>query len=184
MSDPPQASDEARDTRPSSVAEKEAFSSGGNRHMIFLRGKWGLAIDTAVLWLTGYSLMTKQYARAWQQPYQATLLLRTTGARTGRKRTCGLPYFKVDDDLVVRGSNGGGPTDPHWVWNVRKNPDARIRVRGRSRDVKAHVASGAERERLFEILCEKSPTTQAYQDGCAPRELPLVVLRDPQTGQA
>jgi deazaflavin-dependent oxidoreductase (nitroreductase family) len=184
MSNSPQTPDETQDTRPSSVAEKEAFSSGGKRHMIFLRGKWGLAIDTAVLWLTGYSLMTKQYARAWGQPYQSTLLLRTTGARTGLKRTCGLPYFKVGEDLVVRGSNGGGPTDPHWVWNVRKNPDARIRIRGRSRNVKAHVASGEERERLFTILCKKSPTTQTYQDGCAPRELPLVVLRDPKTSDA
>ena len=184
MSNPQQVSGENNDTRPSSDAEKEAFSSGGNRNMILLRGKWGLAIDTAVLWLTGYSLMTKQYALALGEPYQSTLLLCTTGARSGLTRTCGLPYFTIGEDLVVRGSNGGGPTDPHWVWNVRKNPDARIRVRGHSRQVKAHVASGEERERLFAILCEKGPTTQAYQDSCAPRELPLVVLRKPEASDA
>ena len=184
MSNPQQTHPEKPDTRPSSVAEKEAFSSGGKRHMIFLRGKWGLAIDTGVLWLTGYSLITKQYARAWGQPYQQTLLLTTKGARSGLKRTCGLPYFRVDGDLIVRGSNGGGPTDPHWVWNLRKNPVVRIRVGGRSSKMKAHVASGDERERLFTILCKKSPTTQAYQDGCAPRELPLVVLRDPDANDA
>ena len=50
--------------------EKEEFSSGGNRHLIILRGKWGLAIDTFVLWLTGYSLMTKQYTYANGAPYQ------------------------------------------------------------------------------------------------------------------
>ncbi|MEM9175796.1 MAG: hypothetical protein AAGC67_11225, partial [Myxococcota bacterium] len=50
--------------RPQTTAEKEAFSSGGKRHLILLRGKWGLAIDTVFLWLTGYSLMTKQYAVA------------------------------------------------------------------------------------------------------------------------
>ncbi|MBW2269324.1 MAG: nitroreductase family deazaflavin-dependent oxidoreductase [Deltaproteobacteria bacterium] len=184
MRNPQQASGESGETRPSSSAEKEAFSSGGNRHMILLRGRWGLAIDMAVLWLTGYSLMTKQYALALGEPYLPTLLLNTTGARSGLKRTCALPYFSVGEDLVVRGSNGGGPTDPHWVWNVRKNPDARIRVRGRSRQVKAHVASGEERERLFALLCTKSPTTQAYQDGCAPRELPLVVLRNPEASAA
>lgn len=172
MSDPAPAQDE----RPQSSAEKEAFSSGGKRHLIFLRGKWGLAIDTAVLWLTSYSLMTKQYAAAWGQPYSPTLLLTTTGAKTGKQRTCGLPFFKVGDNLVVRGSNGGGPTDPHWVWNIRKNPDVRIRYHWRTRAVKAHVAKDEERKRLFEILCKMSPTTQAYQDGCAPRELPLVVL--------
>jgi deazaflavin-dependent oxidoreductase (nitroreductase family) len=165
--------------RPQTSAEKEAFSSGGKRHMILLRGPLGLKIDSAVLWLTSYSLMTKQYALAWDQPYAPTLMLTTTGARTGKKRTCGLPFFKVGDDYVVRGSNGGGPTDPHWVWNIRKNPDVRMRYHWRTRPMKAHVAKGEEREQLFETLCKLSPTTQAYQEGCAPRELPLVVLRDP-----
>lgn len=168
----------ASDARPRTVAEKEQFSSGGNRGRIWLRGKWGLAIDTFVLWLTGYSLMTKQYALATGTPYQETLLLYTTGAKTGLKRRCGLPFFTVGDDRVVRGSNGGGPTDPHWVHNVRACSEARIRVRGRTKNVKAHVASGSERERLFKRLSEMSRSTEGYQAMCAPRELPLVVLRE------
>jgi len=163
--------------RPQSTAEKEAFSSGGNRHLILLRGKWGLAIDTAVLWLTGYSLMTKQYAVANGVAYSPTLLLYTTGARTGKRRRCGLPFFEVDGSYVVRGSNGGGPTDPHWCHNVRANPEAKIRVRGRTRKVHAHVATGEERAVLFEKLDAMSPSTGQYQRMCAPRELPLVVLR-------
>lgn len=163
--------------RPSTVAEKEAFSSGGNRQMIILRGKWGLAIDTAMLFATGYSLMTKQYAVASGETYQSTLLLTTIGARTGRKRRAGLPFFKVDGDLIVRGSNGGGPTDPHWVHNVRASSDAWIRARRKTRKVHAHVASGEERERLFKILSKMSRTTEGYQQMCAPRELPLVVLK-------
>ena len=163
--------------RPQSVAEKEAFSSGGNRHLILLRGKWGLAIDTVFLWLTGYSLMTKQYAVANGIPYSPTLLLYTTGAKTGKKRRCGLPFFEVDGDYVVRGSNGGGATDPHWCHNVRANSEAKIRVRGRSRKVHAYVASGEEREVLFKKLDAISESTSQYQRMCAPRELPLVVLR-------
>ncbi len=163
--------------RPQTTAEKEAFSSGGNRHLILLRGKWGLAIDTFVLWLTGYSLMTKQYAIANGVAYSPTLLLYTKGARTGRQRRCGLPYFEVDGSYVVRGSNGGGPTDPHWCHNVRANPEAKIRVRGRTKKVSAHVAQGAEREVLFAKLDAMSPSTGQYQRMCAPRELPLVVLR-------
>ena len=173
----PEAGSTSHD-RPESVAEKEAFSSGGNRHLILLRGKLGLAIDTAILWLTGYSLMTKQYTYANGAPYQPTLLLYTTGARSGKRRRCGLPYFEVDGAFVVRGSNGGGPTDPHWCHNVRANARAKIRVRGRTKPVHAHVASGEERQRLFEILCERSQSTAGYQAMCAPRELPLVVLRE------
>jgi deazaflavin-dependent oxidoreductase (nitroreductase family) len=174
----------SEDHRPSTVAEKQEFSSGGRTGFILLRGRWGLAIDRAVLWLTGYSLMTKQYCMAQRHPYQPTLLLTTIGARTGRKRTCGLPFFKVGDDLVVRGSNGGGPTDPHWVHNIRANGDARIRFHWRSRAVKAHVASGEERERIYARLSKMSDSTEMYQKMCAPRELPLVVLRDPTTTQA
>ena len=143
-----------------------------------LRGRWGLAIDTAILWLTGYSFMTRQYTVAMGAPYQETLLLYTTGAKTGKRRLCGLPFFTVDGDRIVRGSNGGGPTDPHWVHNVRAHPEAKIRIRGRTRRVRAHVASGAERERLFAILSERSASTRRYQEMCAPRELPLVVLRE------
>ena len=58
----------------------------GKTHYIILRGKWGLAIDTAVLWLTGYSLQNKQYCLAHGTPYIPCLLLTTTGARTGKRR--------------------------------------------------------------------------------------------------
>ncbi|MDC1295256.1 MAG: nitroreductase/quinone reductase family protein [Myxococcota bacterium] len=164
--------------RPTSTAEKEEFSSGGNRHMIILRGKTGLAIDTFVLWLTGYSLMTKQYALANGTGYQPTLLLYTKGAKTGAQRRCGLPYFMVDGCYVVRGSNGGGPTDPHWCHNVRGDSEAKIRVKGRTKHVHAHVSTGEERVALFEKLDGMSRSTSQYQQMCAPRELPLVVLRE------
>jgi deazaflavin-dependent oxidoreductase (nitroreductase family) len=164
--------------RPESAYEKAKFSSGGNMKWIILRGKWGLFIDSAILRMTGYSLMTKQYALASGTAYQQTLLLTTTGARTGQRRTCGLPYWDIDGARVVRGSNGGGATDPHWVHNIRKNADASIRTGWRSRPVKAHVASGEEREKLFEQLDAVSKSTSMYQNMCAPRELPLVVLRE------
>ncbi|MBJ20474.1 MAG: hypothetical protein CL933_13775 [Deltaproteobacteria bacterium] len=164
--------------RPESTAEKEEFSSGGNRHLILLRGKVGLAIDTFVLWLTGYSLMTKQYTHANGLPYQPTLLLYTTGARSGKRRRCGLPYFRVDGQYIVRGSNGGGATDPHWCHNVRAHSDARIRIKGRTKRIEAHVAAGEERARVFKALSEMGESTEQYQAMCAPRELPLVVLRE------
>jgi len=145
--------------------------------MLVLRGQWGLRVDRALLWTTGYSLVTAQYAWATGQPYTDTLMLTTTGARTGALRTACLPYFRVGDDLVVRGSNGGGPTDPHWVHNVRAHPEARVRLHRRERPVRAHVATGDERARLFAELSRQSASTEAYQRMCAPRELPLVVLR-------
>lgn len=169
---------EPPDGRPRTVAEKEAFSSGGKRGRIFLRGKWGLGIDRVVLWATGYSPMTHQYTAAQGEPYAPTLILTTVGARTGRLRRANLPYFKVGDALVVRGSNGGGPTDPGWVFNVRANQGAWVRIGWRTRPMRAHVATGEERAALYDVLARRSKTTDAYQRMCAPRELPLVVLED------
>lgn len=166
------------DVRPKTALEKERFSSGGRSHLLILRGKWGLAVDKAIVWTTGLSLVTAQYAWASGTPYFPTLMLYTVGARTGRVRTSCLPYFRVGDDLVVRGSNGGGPTDPHWVHNVRANASAWIRVARRTRPAVAHVAEGEEWNALYEDLCRQSASTKAYQRMCSPRQLPLVVLRE------
>jgi deazaflavin-dependent oxidoreductase (nitroreductase family) len=164
------------ENRPQSVREKEKFSSHGRTRFLILRGKWGLAIDKVLLWLTGYSLVTAQYAWAGGDTYQTTLMLYTTGARSGKQRVACLPYYRVDDSLVVRGSNGGGPTDPHWAHNIRANEMVKVRVARRTQTMKAHVASGDEREALYKTLCKMSRSTAYYQQMCAPRELPLVVL--------
>ncbi|MFK8020190.1 MAG: nitroreductase family deazaflavin-dependent oxidoreductase [Pseudomonadales bacterium] len=170
--------DNKPDQRPETTAEKERFSSGGRTWMLVLHGKWGLAIDNVLVWLSGYSLMTAQYAWANQTTYTDTLMIRTIGAKSKQLRTACLPYFQVGGDLVVRGSNGGGPTDPHWVHNIRANEHAWIRVNRKNRPVSAHVASGEERDALYAELCRMSSSTEGYQLMCAPRELPLVVLRD------
>lgn len=177
MSARPTADPTSDDQRPRSATEKERFSSGGRPHLLILRGKWGLAVDKAIVWTTGRSLVTAQYAWATGTPYFPTLMMWTKGARTGRMRSCCLPYFRVGDALVIRGSNGGGPTDPHWVHNVRAHPEVRIRIDRRTRTARAHVAEGEEWDRLYAELCRQTPSTAAYQRMCAPRRLPLVVLR-------
>jgi deazaflavin-dependent oxidoreductase (nitroreductase family) len=165
------------DPRPTTSREKEQFSSRGHRSFLILRGRWGLAVDKAIVWTTGYSLVTAQYAWATGDSYVPTLMLWTIGAKSGRVRSACLPYFRVGDDLVIRGSNGGGATDPHWVHNVRARAQAWIRVGRRSREVRAHVAQGEERERVYADLARQSRSTAMYAKMCAPRELPLVVLR-------
>ena len=141
--------------RPATSREKEEFSSGGRRSLLILRGPTGLAIDKAIVWSTGWSL-----------------------AHSREIRSACLPFFGVGNDMVLRGSNGGGPTDPHWVHNVRADPHAWVRIRRKNRPVHAHVAKGEERERIYQNLCQQSRSTDGYQKMCHPRELPLVVLRD------
>jgi deazaflavin-dependent oxidoreductase (nitroreductase family) len=146
--------------------------------MIVLRGRWGAAIDRFLVRWTGFSMVTWQYSKAAGRPYSATLLLTTIGCRTGRLRTTPLPYFAVGDDLVVCGTRGGGPTDPMWVANVRADPHCWLRIRRRTVPARGRVATGAERERLFEVVCELHRGLRRYQEQAASygREVPLVVL--------
>ena len=104
MSQSTESPGEGGSQAPTTSKDKEAFSSGGKRRLLLLRGPTGLKIDKALLWATGYSLMTKQYCVALGVPYSPTLMITTIGARTKLLRTACLPFFKVGADLVLRGT--------------------------------------------------------------------------------
>ena len=80
------------------------------------------------------------------------LLLTSTGRRSGQLRTA--PVLYVDDgaDLVVIGSNAGNRNEPAWSYNLKANPEAEIEIRGRKQPVRARVAEGEERRRLWELM--------------------------------
>ena len=54
------------------------------------------------------------------------LLLEHAGAKSGVLRTTPLGYVRDGPNLVLVGSNGGGPKNPGWFYNLRANPEARI----------------------------------------------------------
>ena len=162
----------------STAAASIEYSARGNTRWIVLRGPWGRAVDRFLVRHLGISVITWQYARAGGIPYKPTLLLTTIGRRSGRLRRRALPYHRDGEAYVVIGSNGGGPRDPDWVWNVRADEAAWIHVRRREVPVRAHVAEGAERERLFAMIGEHGDSLARYQaraDTFA-RTVPLVVL--------
>ena len=61
-----------------------------------------------------------------------TLLLRTTGRKSGLIRTSGLSYFRDGDAYLVVASNGGSPRPPSWLANLEAKPGTEIQV-GRRR---------------------------------------------------
>jgi len=159
------------------------YSARGNTRWIVLKGPWGRRLDRLLVRHLGISVITWQYAKAGGVPYRSTLLLTTIGRRTGTLRPRALPYHRAGDSFVVIGSNGGGPTDPDWVWNVRDNPAAWICVHRREVPVRAHVAEGEERERLFALIGESGDSLARYQQRASTfgRTVPLVVL-EPRAG--
>jgi len=154
------------------------WSTGGNRWLMALRSRPGKSVDRFLVRWVGWSLITWGYARAAGHRYQPTLLLQTIGARSGLIRTSVLPYYPVGDDVVVCGSNGGGPRDPMWVHNVRSDRHCWLRINRRLVAADARVAVGSERDRLFPVVSQLHPGLQRYQDQASSygRDVPLVVL--------
>lgn len=103
------------------------------------------------------------------------LLLDHVGARSGVKRTSPLVYGRDGDDLVLVASKGGYPKNPAWLHNLRANPDTRVQVGSRVRNVHARVAEGAERERLWKLMVGVYAGYDGYRKRTE-REIPVVVL--------
>jgi deazaflavin-dependent oxidoreductase (nitroreductase family) len=108
----------------------------------------------------------------------ALLLLTSTGAKSGRAHTTPLAYLEDGQRLVVFGSKGGGPTNPDWYHNLRANPDATVEVGAERFPVRARVAEGDERERLFSRQKELRPQFAEYERRTK-RTIPVVVLERP-----
>lgn len=154
--------------------------------MIVLRAPWGQPVDRFVVRWTGFSPMTFQYAVAAGAPLRAAgadarrvLLLTSIGSRSGLLRTTVLPYFASGDDLVICGTGGGGPTDPHWVGNVRADGRVWIRLSRALHAATAHVAEGIERDEIFDVVARQHKGLRRYQKQANTygRDVPLVVLR-------
>ena len=73
-----------------------------------------------------------------------SLLLTTTGAKSGEPRTAPLIYARDGDDYLVVASVGGMPKHPSWYHNLRANPHAHIQVKGEHLDVVARTATDDE----------------------------------------
>ena len=107
------------------------------------------------------------------------LLLDHTGARSGARRTSPLMYKRTGDSVVVAASKAGQPTNPAWYHNLLANPETTIQVGPDVREVRARVAGGPERERLWPRLVELFPGYEFFRENAGEREIPIVVL-DPR----
>jgi deazaflavin-dependent oxidoreductase (nitroreductase family) len=104
-----------------------------------------------------------------------TLLLTTIGRRSGEKRTSPLLYGKVGDAFIIIGSKGGADTHTHWYHNLLANPVAELQVGKEQFVVRARVATGKERQQLWEHMLKVYPPYKDYQQKTK-REIPVIVL--------
>ena len=104
------------------------------------------------------------------------LLLTTTGAKSGRALTRPLAYTTDGDRLVVIASFGGGPKNPPWYYNLVANPVATVEVGSERFQARAAVATGEERQRLYDNQAKQIPAFAEYQKKTT-RKIPVIVLK-------
>jgi len=104
-----------------------------------------------------------------------TLILTTTGRRSGQPRSHALIYGRHGDDYLVVASKGGAPQHPAWYLNLEANPDVAIQVKADRMIAHARTATPEERAELWPIMTREWPDYDKYQTR-TDREIPVVVL--------
>jgi deazaflavin-dependent oxidoreductase (nitroreductase family) len=108
------------------------------------------------------------------------ILLDTTGAKTGLRRTSPVGCFADGDRLLIVASKAGADTNPDWYYNLVANPAVGVR-RWESDELteykaNATVLRGAERDRVFDWIVQRAPGFGEYQTK-TDRVLPVVALQ-------
>jgi deazaflavin-dependent oxidoreductase (nitroreductase family) len=108
----------------------------------------------------------------------ATLLLRTTGRRSGAIRTNALNYAEDNGRYVLVASKGGAPTPPAWLLNLQANPSVEAQIARRRIQCNATVLNQEDTDfaRLWKLVNDKNSNRYDAYQRKTDRPIPLVVL--------
>jgi deazaflavin-dependent oxidoreductase (nitroreductase family) len=131
-----------------------------------------------------------------------TLLLTTTGRKSGLPRTVPLPYFRLDDLAIdpnhvrLGGLGGAAALPPHetgacaviasfagnakhpaWYVNLTAKPGVSVQIMRRRFTAVAQPAGPSERSSLWPAIVARAPMYAEYQR-MSSREIPVVILRE------
>jgi deazaflavin-dependent oxidoreductase (nitroreductase family) len=104
-----------------------------------------------------------------------TLILTTTGRRSGEQRPTPLIYQRHGDDYLVVASNGGADEPPAWYRNVAANPAVGVQVKADRFRARARTAGPDEKPDMWRTMTAAWPAYDRYQQRTE-REIPIVVL--------
>lgn len=104
------------------------------------------------------------------------LLLHHVGARSGTERVSPLAYQPVEPGFAIFASKGGADTHPDWYHNLVANPETKVEVGDEIVNVVARVASGEEREHIWNRQKQRHPQFADYEQKTARAEIPVLVL--------
>jgi deazaflavin-dependent oxidoreductase (nitroreductase family) len=107
-----------------------------------------------------------------------TLLLRTTGRRSGARRTNALVYGSDGADYVVVASKGGDDHPPAWLLNITAQPNVEVQVGRERRPALARVVDHHDRDfdRLWRLVNDNNSGRYDGYQAKTKRQIPVVVL--------
>jgi len=104
-----------------------------------------------------------------------TLILTTTGRKSGEERLNALIYGMAGENPTIVASRGGAPQHPAWYHNLRDQPAVEVQIRGDKFSAHARDATPEERPELWKQMTALWPAYDTYQTKTH-REIPVVIL--------
>ena len=93
-----------------------------------------------------------------------TMLLTTTGRRTGKQRTTPLFFQDHSGAFTVVGSNFGHARHPAWSDNLLTHPQATVTAGNKVIPVTARLLVGDEHDAVWRSVVQYGPAYQNYLD--------------------
>jgi deazaflavin-dependent oxidoreductase (nitroreductase family) len=139
--------------------------------------------------MNGKDLMARVVTRAHEAVFRASggrllgsfggmpvLVLTTVGRKSGQPRSTMLTVPVRDGErLVLVASYGGDDRHPAWFLNLRDNPEVTVTMDGRTRPMRARVASPEEKADLWPRVVAAYEGYGGYQSRTS-REIPVVIV--------
>lgn len=100
-----------------------------------------------------------------------TLLLTTTGRRTGKSHTTPVMYLTTDPSLAITSESFGQARPASWPQNLDADPRATAQIDDRGRHYIARPATAEEVERLWPRFLAIWPAHQSYLDRSGVRRM-------------
>jgi deazaflavin-dependent oxidoreductase (nitroreductase family) len=104
-----------------------------------------------------------------------TLILHTTGAKSGAKRENPVAFLDFDGRRFVFATKGGADTHPDWYHNVVAYPDVVVEDGTETYAARAHSLTGSDRDRIWGEQASRVANFAEYQKNTT-RVIPVVEL--------
>ena len=145
----------------------------------FASSRVGAALFAPTLHLVDRFVFRISNGRAFATSALAGLpivMLTSTGAKSGTRRTVPLVGIRDGDKVVLIASYYGSTRHPAWYYNLRAHPEATLSIDGQSRNYIARAATASEYDHYWGQAVSLYVGYAAYKSRTGGRSIPIMVL--------